>query len=563
MPQPVSLLAVAPLDFWGLDSQLSLYSLLVLTVLSSFALRRMSLSWGWPFLVKIILIVVVAVLGLLVGPMWLYSMIGWGLFVVMFLTPLIILKILGKYIAALNGRKVVETVGLLRWFYWGKVGRFWSDWASAFALYIDGRKSEADEVLARWNGETVPEQLKSLANDYRFYGYVLARDWPRLISEYESLRSSGETIPNHLYLSTSRAYGESKQFDRAAECLALATVPETRNGAYDHAPAFLQFFCLTGDASRTNQLLDILIGLKHPLPSYAKSYWLGRLHVAKGEGGEAKSRFDTALKQSSIAPLWQSRIRDQLKKLEDGLSSTVEQNTDAQTANASISKSHADELESKWQQFKRLVRTLEIVFPVRNSPAVDALACAIIVMFVFSFSYALVPDRTTAMITSYCFEQGMLIPGRVRAGEYWRLLTCVFLHLHFLHALFNLLGLWWFGRMAERIFGTLCFLIIFLGAGIVSSGAYAFLPGTSPALGASGAIMGVFGAVAVGIFRLKNLLPDSIRRKQLMLMVALLSLQLVMDHIIPHIGVSIHLVGLLTGVSLGFILPVPHAGHTK
>ncbi len=77
----------------------------------------------------------------------------------------------------------------------------------------------------------------------------------------------------------------------------------------------------------------------------------------------------------------------------------------------------------------------------------------------------------------------------------------------------------------------------------------AFSPELS-AIGASGAIMGIFGAVGAGIFRLKNFLPASIRKRQLTLMIGLLIFQLIIDQIIPRIDVGAHLGGLITGIAL-------------
>jgi membrane associated rhomboid family serine protease len=81
----------------------------------------------------------------------------------------------------------------------------------------------------------------------------------------------------------------------------------------------------------------------------------------------------------------------------------------------------------------------------------------------------------------------------------WRvhtLLTAVFSHFDAWHGLFNMLFLYWFGREIESIYGKKDYLTFLLLSGLVASLAYvviqgAFSDGTTPALGASGAVMAV------------------------------------------------------------------------
>ena len=76
----------------------------------------------------------------------------------------------------------------------------------------------------------------------------------------------------------------------------------------------------------------------------------------------------------------------------------------------------------------------------------------------------------------------------------WILLTSIFLHGSLIHLLSNMFALGLFGMILENITGTKKFLIIFLISGIAASFAASFF--YSAALGASGAIFGVLGALA-------------------------------------------------------------------
>lgn len=84
----------------------------------------------------------------------------------------------------------------------------------------------------------------------------------------------------------------------------------------------------------------------------------------------------------------------------------------------------------------------------------------------------------------------------VGAGEWWRLLSCGFLHAHLVHLAVNLYALAVLGPIVERLWGTRRFLILYVAALAAGSAlSLAATPGTS--VGASGAVFGLFGAVVV------------------------------------------------------------------
>jgi membrane associated rhomboid family serine protease len=81
----------------------------------------------------------------------------------------------------------------------------------------------------------------------------------------------------------------------------------------------------------------------------------------------------------------------------------------------------------------------------------------------------------------------------VAAGEYWRLWTVTLLHGDLLHLLFNMYALYLAGPIVERWYGRIRFLVFyFVLAAAGSTGSFVF-GGDIPAVGASGAIFGLFG----------------------------------------------------------------------
>ena len=107
-------------------------------------------------------------------------------------------------------------------------------------------------------------------------------------------------------------------------------------------------------------------------------------------------------------------------------------------------------------------------------------------------------SRMPGMRTSIVQEWFELNPKKtVEQGQIWRLVTSAFCHdRHGLwHILFNMLLLCWFGQRLERMYGSTEFLLFYLVATVCASLAYvglAYHGGSKvPAIGASGAIMGV------------------------------------------------------------------------
>lgn len=97
------------------------------------------------------------------------------------------------------------------------------------------------------------------------------------------------------------------------------------------------------------------------------------------------------------------------------------------------------------------------------------------------------------------FEQFALFGPYVKSGQYWRLFTVALLHANWMHLLFNMLALWSIGIPIEQIFGRGRFIIIFVGSLLTASIGSAYFGPAAVAVGASGAIFGLFGALlAVG-----------------------------------------------------------------
>ena len=152
---------------------------------------------------------------------------------------------------------------------------------------------------------------------------------------------------------------------------------------------------------------------------------------------------------------------------------------------------------------------------------------------------------------------GALEPWSVRfGGEYWRMLTALFLHLGPLHLIVNLYALFVIGPGLERIIGSVRFALYYLLAGLGSSTGVLLLhlSGFSrpeQLVGASGCVMGLVGVWAGYLLRHRH---EPFAGRRLRNIVLIVAIQTVFDLSTPQISMAAHLSGLVTGVVLGLLI---------
>jgi len=149
----------------------------------------------------------------------------------------------------------------------------------------------------------------------------------------------------------------------------------------------------------------------------------------------------------------------------------------------------------------------------------------------------------------------------LQSGEWFRLITPIFIHAGLLHLLLNSYALWVVGTQVEKLYGSARFLLIYLLSGIGGvAGSYfgqIFLqkPFDLPSVGASGAIFGLFGVLAVFGFRYRREMPPAIRRAMTAGVLPVIAINLIIGFSIRFIDNSAHIGGLLTGAALTLIIP--------
>ncbi len=138
--------------------------------------------------------------------------------------------------------------------------------------------------------------------------------------------------------------------------------------------------------------------------------------------------------------------------------------------------------------------------------------------------------------------------------QWWRLLTCMFLHIGIVHLLLNMWALLNVGPLAEAVYGRLNFLLIYFLCGLAGSLASLLWNPAITSAGASGAIFGIIGALIATLYFDKVRIPRHISRPILTSLVASAISVLVYGYFKTGIDNGAHIGGLVSGLILGTII---------
>jgi len=127
-------------------------------------------------------------------------------------------------------------------------------------------------------------------------------------------------------------------------------------------------------------------------------------------------------------------------------------------------------------------------------PLILFLIAANLAMFGWELAAGALTDRDTIV------EAGALVRDRVAAGEWWRIVSAMFLHGGFDHLLGNVVVLYIVGLACEHAFGGARTALVYFVSGAAGA-LLSVAAGPGPSVGASGAIFGVIAAVVVVLYR--------------------------------------------------------------
>ncbi|MBL0219484.1 MAG: rhomboid family intramembrane serine protease [Myxococcales bacterium] len=337
------------------------------------------------------------------------------------------------------------------------------------------------------------------------------------------------------------AYGRTGDLDRAAQMLArLEDACEGREeaGVWIHR-ARLMFLALAGRTAAVQTLVQPRQA-RHMSPA-ARTYWLAVAHEQKGDRAAATAAYQKARGRSRGRP--RDLIEQALANLAkaDGVPVTL-----SDEAHAVVARVEAAPLPAQ----VRAPAVPHFYATWSLTTAMLAVAAAI------TLSVGATNDVGVLM------RSGAMVRGLVDGGEWWRIFSCVFVHVGGLHLLVNVIVMAFVGRIAEEMFGTARTFALFAVAGFAGAVAsYLASPGGISA-GASGALFGLLGAVFVELSWHRQRYRAAWKRGMWGRLALVIGAQLGYGFFYPVIDQWAHGAGLIAGAVFAVLLS-PHARWAK
>ncbi len=147
-------------------------------------------------------------------------------------------------------------------------------------------------------------------------------------------------------------------------------------------------------------------------------------------------------------------------------------------------------------------------------------------------------------------------------GQWWRLVTSMFVHFGFIHLGLNMWCLWNLGRAAERVLGRFSYLFAYLTSGIFGSIASVYWHPRAAGAGASGAIFGLAGVLVSFVYLKKTAANLQINSKMLSSLGTFILYNLAFGAL-PGISNAAHVGGLVMGLAVGALLPSASASESS
>ncbi|NBG86949.1 rhomboid family intramembrane serine protease [Isachenkonia alkalipeptolytica] len=145
-------------------------------------------------------------------------------------------------------------------------------------------------------------------------------------------------------------------------------------------------------------------------------------------------------------------------------------------------------------------------------------------------------------------------PLMIEEGQWFRLVTSMFIHGGLMHIFFNMYILYIFGNLAEKVYGSYKFLTIYVSTGIIAGITTLIVNPETISVGASGAIFGLIGLLFGTGFRKDT--PSLLKSITGTTLLPMILINVFLGFTVPSINNAAHLGGLFSGFAFGLLTPV-------
>ena len=189
-----------------------------------------------------------------------------------------------------------------------------------------------------------------------------------------------------------------------------------------------------------------------------------------------------------------------------------------------------------------------------RTPATYALIAINVLVFAAAVAQGVPPlDPPADALTPWGANVGPLTTD----GQWWRTLTSVFVHFGLVHLAVNMAAIADLGRTAERLFGSLSFLLIALASGAVGGAVSVLWNPWGDSAGASGAVFGVLGALIAYAALPATRTPRGVLWTYAALAGGFIAFTAIVHGLGTPVDHAAHLGGLACGAAIGALLARP------
>jgi len=330
------------------------------------------------------------------------------------------------------------------------------------------------------------------------------------------------------------AYGRTGNLDQAARM--LSRLEDVCDGREDAAlwvhRARLMFLALAGRPQSVQALLEPRRA-RHMSPA-ARTYWVAVAHEHHGDREAASAAYAKARTRSRGRPRELiDRALERLSKLDSAAPIQL-----SPIASEVVARVEAAPLPAPVR-----IERAQLPWATWSVTGILVGVAVVIAVFVGSTSDPGVLVRAGAMVR-----------GMIDGGEWWRLISCVFVHVGVVHLAVNSVGMFFLGRVTEELFGTARTFALFGVAGVAGAVASYLASPAGVSAGASGAIFGMLGAVFVELTWHRRKYRAAWKRGMWGGLVVVTVAQLGIGFMYPVIDQWAHGAGLFAGVVFGALL---------
>jgi membrane associated rhomboid family serine protease len=393
--------------------------------------------------------------------------------------------------------------------------------------------------------QPLPATVRGQVNLWLLTMLVVGREWATAIEFYEQSGDWGTlATATQARLLVARAYAEAGNFERALRCLDFVALSPRTLGGLDRQfwSARVAIAALAGDADE----LERLLGEESHRPRRGferfAATWRGRCALARGATVEAQRLLTRALALTPpAAQAWRAALGEYL----------------AAAANATSLPAPVPAAANPGYRRGQgmLANAVATAAPWRRLMDVEAprgfTRALLLVLALAHVGHAVMLWWPPHVPLWHWLGN---IPGAVRAGEWWRLVTALFLHAEWWHLAMNAAGLWVFGAGVERALGRWRMLAVFVVGGTLGNALSMWRGEYGVSFGASGSVFALLGAFWVALYRLNVPLYLRYRRQLLFLLTAMVLIDLTLGAMETQVDDLAHAGGFAAGLLVSLAL---------